>query len=223
MPLNGDQLEYARLVEAGTRLRLAVVAAWCLSEEPATRDPAAQGHNWLNLLGRGLGRVRGFSGVPIVGYSPAGFAMFASARDAATEAIYWINEMSNYAGIRAAAEAGASDWAQAVAICRSPWDAGHYAATSLVPAGRLGELLPALEEAYPDRVPAPAKRRRFPARAWRWAEWWGSVGPFRGRGRRELGNVTRPAVRRAVPHRWWRLPKWYERHHLGGSSTRAGG
>lgn len=223
MSLNPDQLEYGRLLEAGTQLRLAVLAAWELCEEPPDRDPGAQGHNWLNLLGRGLGRTRGFSGVRIVGYSEAGFAQFATVQDAATEAVFWINEFSNYAGIRAAARGGSSDFAQAVAICSSPWDAGHYGAHPAAPAGRLGELLPMTERVYPDGAPPPSHPpRRFPGRAWRWARWWLSVGDYRGRGRRERGRVTRPPVRRVIPQRWWRLPRWYRRH-LGGSSTRSGG
>jgi hypothetical protein len=221
-PLNADQLEYAELMHVGTELRLAVVAAWLLCEEPPSRDPAAQGHNWLNLLSRSLGRVRGFSGVAIIGYSPAGFAMFASARDGATEASFWVNTFSNYAGIREAARARASDFAQAVAIASSPWDAGHYGRSSSSPAGRIGELLPAMVRAFPDMPPRP-RHRHLPGRAWRWARWWLSVGEYRGRGRRQRGRLTRPNVRQRVPRRWWRAVRWYKRHRLEGSTTRSGG
>lgn len=122
--LNSDQVEFVQLVAGRTGLHQQTIAAWSLCEEPASRSPLEQGHNWLNLLHRSVGRTVGYSGVRIVGWSPAGFARFASVGDAATETAHWVNVFSFYAGIRATR--GSTPQVQVAAIARSPWDAGHY-------------------------------------------------------------------------------------------------
>jgi len=125
--LNASQAAYARTLARAIGLEREAVEAWLLCEEPATRSPRLQGYNWLNLLDLAAYRAHGdqsYSGAPVIGFSPAGFAMFESVAAAAGEAAFWVNRFSNYAGIRASAGAGAL--AQVDAIAASPWDAGHY-------------------------------------------------------------------------------------------------
>lgn len=100
--LNADQTTFGNYLTSGTGLNPTVVAAWMHAEEPASRDPQAQGHNWLNI---GPGHSY-----------PSAFA-------AANATIDVINQpnMSSIKGTE-----NRSDAAQLRGIWQSPWDAGHY-------------------------------------------------------------------------------------------------
>lgn len=124
--LNPDQLRFAAELIRLTHLAPETVVRWMLAEEPASRSPRDQGHNWLNVHAAPSGGS--YSGVPLAGTS-GGFARFRSADAAARETAYWINRMSNFAGIRKTAGKGSGSATvarQLAAIKRSPWDAGHY-------------------------------------------------------------------------------------------------
>lgn len=149
--LNQSQIAFAKAVAVKTGLQFDAVAAWALAEEPSTRSPEDQGYNWLNCLNKSLGRGTGFSGVPIEGWAPSGFAKFRDVNDAATEASYWINHFSNYANIRATV--GKTANVQIVAIAESPWDAGHYGSTASEPAGHLVGTLATVRAAHLDGSP----------------------------------------------------------------------
>lgn len=126
MILNTDQIAFARELAHATGLRPDAIGAWELAEEPASRDPVAQGHNWLNLLSESAWQANGrrtYSGVPVAAWT-ARFARFNTRADAVTETAFWIDRFSNYAGIRASR--GGTALQQVNAIAASPWDAGHY-------------------------------------------------------------------------------------------------
>lgn len=108
-------------LSAATGLNKDVVSAWVLIEGAFTSHGTG-GFNYLNLRAKGGGA--GYSGVPEPSASPNGFAQFGSVEDAVTETAYWINQFSNYAGIRASTKLGPQS--QIAAIAASPWDAGHY-------------------------------------------------------------------------------------------------
>lgn len=125
--LNTSQVTYAEQLARHTGLDVDATMAWLLCEEPASRSPALQGYNWLNLLDQAAWEAHGrssYSGAEVIGFSPAGFARFANLDAAAGEAAFWITQFSNYVGIRASADHSAL--AQVDAIAASPWDAGHY-------------------------------------------------------------------------------------------------
>lgn len=104
-----------------TGLNRNVIRAWVLAE--GAYDKGGTGHyNFLNVGAKPGGA--GYSGVKLAGTSPGGFAWFGSLADAVEESAYWINSMSNYAGIRAAV--GKEPGVQLAAIAQSRWDAGHY-------------------------------------------------------------------------------------------------
>jgi hypothetical protein len=117
--LNKDAALFAAGVARATGLKPDVVAAWVQAE-----GNGGGTNNWLNVR-PGVGKTKGFSGVPITA-SSSGFANFSSVDDAVKETAYWINLMGNYGGIKAARKSSAG--AQITAIASSPWDAGHYAA-----------------------------------------------------------------------------------------------
>lgn len=113
--LNRSQLDFAASLSKITGLNEYVVEAWELAEEPASRDPAAQGYNWLNIG-------------PGVRYGSDAEAVQATAR---------FLQGSFYTGIRSAAKSG-TPAQQLAAIAASPWDAGHYGSSSGNPLGNLG-------------------------------------------------------------------------------------
>lgn len=106
---------FAQALAAATGLDPRVTAAWVRRE-----NNGGGTNNWLNVSA-GPGGV-GYSGVPEPGSGR--FASFRSPADALKETAYWINSMSNYAGI--ASSTGKGVQAQLAAIEASPWDATHY-------------------------------------------------------------------------------------------------
>jgi hypothetical protein len=115
--LNKDAALFAAGLSRATGLKPDVVAAWVQAE-----GNGGGTNNWLNVR-PGVGKTKGLSGVPIT-TSSNGFANFSSVGAAVKETAYWINQTSNYSGIRASKKGSAG--AQITAIASSPWDAGHY-------------------------------------------------------------------------------------------------
>lgn len=140
---NADELtRFANGVAAQTGLDPRVIVAWGQLETGG--NPI--GHNWLNERPGSGGR--GFSGVP-EGSSPGGFAEFNSTQDAITETAYWINNFSNYAGVKSS---GGKPPAQEIAaIAASPWDAGHYGGSGGP------NLLREFNSLYPGDAQSPAQ------------------------------------------------------------------
>lgn len=122
-----DQYLFAILVATKTGLDPRVVIAWVRAEEPADANPSERGHNWLNVgvgsPGGPKGAGIGWSGVRLAGTGNPGYK-FANVNDAATETAWWINNMSNFAGIKQSA--GKDPGTEFGAIVQSPWDGGHY-------------------------------------------------------------------------------------------------
>lgn len=99
-----------------------VLVAWTVQEGDYAPNGTG-GFNFLNLRPKTGGTS--YSGVPLAGVSSGNFAQFNNAADAATETAYWLNNMPNYSGIRAAAGKG-TPATQIAAIAASPWDQSHY-------------------------------------------------------------------------------------------------
>lgn len=114
--------QFIDVLSAKTKLDPRVLAAW--AQQEGAYAPNGTGHyNFFNLRPKSGGSS--WSGVKLAGVSSRDFAQFANAQDAATETAWWLNNMSNYAGIRAAAGKG-TPATQISAIAASPWDEGHY-------------------------------------------------------------------------------------------------
>jgi len=129
--LGGEQGVFADGLAARTGLDIRVADAWVTAENNGGGD-----HNWLNVSYPGGGR--GYSGVPASG---GRFSSFQSVQDAITETAYWINQFSNYAGIRAAIATG-DPQQQRQAIIASPWDEGHYMGGASFPSVSGGRGVP---------------------------------------------------------------------------------
>lgn len=120
-PVSGSAGSFASALAAATGLSPTVTAAWVRAE-----NNGGGPNNWLNVSAGSGGK--GYSGVAEIA-GKGQFAGFSSPASALTETAYWINQMSNYAGIKSAA--GGSPQSQIDAIMASPWDAGHYSNGSL--------------------------------------------------------------------------------------------
>lgn len=123
-PASGGHLAFADAVAQATGLDAGVLVAWANSE-------GGLYYNDMNLSSNGPNAS--FSGVPIIGtYTATGgtgsFSKFATPADGVTEFVYWIENFTNYAGIKNSA--GQSPQAQIQAIVDSPWDAGHYGSSA---------------------------------------------------------------------------------------------
>ena len=115
--LSAEQNTFAQDVAGQTGLSFAVVAAWVKAE-----GNGGGAHNWLNVSAKD--HTHTYSGVPMAASQSGQFSAFQNVADAAKETAYWINQFSNFHGIKASATG--SDQDQLRAIWQSPWDAGHY-------------------------------------------------------------------------------------------------
>ncbi|HXJ62439.1 MAG TPA: hypothetical protein VNN79_01680 [Actinomycetota bacterium] len=120
--LSGEGGRFAARLAAMTGLDPRVTAAWVRAE-----NNGGGLHNWLNVSSDG---GKSYSGAPtIANVKGARFSAFPNLGAALSETAYWINSMSNFAGIKGSA--GKSPAAQIAAIMASPWDQAHYSNGSL--------------------------------------------------------------------------------------------
>ncbi len=101
-----------------------VLVAW-IDAEGAYAHNGTGGFNYLNIHSSKT-PTRGYSGVQLAGYTSGSFPQYRSVQDAITETSYWINNFSNYAGIRTAARQKRSPGVQIAAIAASKWDRDQY-------------------------------------------------------------------------------------------------
>jgi hypothetical protein len=116
-PAGSEQTFIADLAH-DTGLSPQVIQAW-VDVEGAYAPGGTGGYNFLNIR-----ENTSRSGVPLAGTTQKGFAKFHSAGQAAQETAWWINNMSNYRGIKSSA--GLAPESQLAAIAASPWDSSHY-------------------------------------------------------------------------------------------------
>lgn len=114
----GSEQTFINDLAKDTGLDPKVILAW-VTVEGAYAAGGTGGYNFLNIH-----ESTSRSGVPLAGTSPKGFAQFHSAGQAAQETAWWINNMTNYRGIKTSASL--SPQSQLAAIAASPWDSSHY-------------------------------------------------------------------------------------------------
>lgn len=112
-------LGVAQTLSAKTGIPVGVIEAWS-REEKGTTDTNAMNNNPLNVAYDAAYMPKGTTQL---GNGMASFPTMVAGVD--TTAMY-INTMSNYAGVKAAATNGSTPAQIIAAIGQSPWDAGHY-------------------------------------------------------------------------------------------------
>lgn len=114
----GSEQTFINDLAHDTGLSPQVIQAW-VTVEGAYAPGGTGGFNFLNIR-----ENTSRSGVPLHGTTQKGFAQFYSAGQAAQETAWWINNMSNFRGIKTSASM--SPESQLTAIAASPWDTSHY-------------------------------------------------------------------------------------------------